>query len=433
MASTSSQQLVRTPSSNCEELVDQVEIGAPKVPSKSRRKAVPRKRGPKVDKGKALDMEEPLSMIARRFPQVKIRNMESFVNRSKEVRLAEVERAGGKVRRPMNNFILYRSAYSDLTKVWLASERPDFAKDNHQNISGFTGRSWGLETDECKIIFSRLAARERENHSKAHPDYKFEPNKGPVQKRKLDGEGIGENDEIELQEYIEPNGTNTRAGSGPSTRRRLNGGSADPIIHRDQRPLLVPSRGLERSSYEANNPGRLAPPPLNAGVATDHRGARYMPFNASNSAGNISNQMMQSSYQELTNDVSSSTADQSISSDKWNPYYNSGSRSTDESKIDPSLLNLEISRHAALVQQANQQPVQPQLIDYQEFMNAMMSQQPLDFSLEGLQRLPAYDPSMQIALENDLQPWETHESPEFLQPNFNLSQWVEEETWKADQ
>lgn len=96
--------------------------------------------------------------------------MEAWVARSSAVRQAEVEKRNGYVTRPMNSFMLYRSAFAERTKAWCT-------QNNHQVVSSVSGHSWPIETAEVREFYNALARSERENHANAHPGYKFSPSK----------------------------------------------------------------------------------------------------------------------------------------------------------------------------------------------------------------------------------------------------------------
>ena len=107
--------------------------------------------------------------------------MEEWVNRSTEVRRKEVEKRNGYVTRPMNSFMLYRSAYAERTKQWCL-------QNNHQVVSSVSGESWPLEPPEIRELYNEYAKIERINHQNAHPTYKFSPSKTTVPSRKRKGE-----------------------------------------------------------------------------------------------------------------------------------------------------------------------------------------------------------------------------------------------------
>jgi hypothetical protein len=105
-----------------------------------------------------------------------LRDMEAWANRSVEERRAEVAKTN-KIARPMNRFMLYRSAYAERTKKWCD-------QNNHQIVSKVTGQSWKkLEPKEIKDYYDRLATIERENHQRAFPEYKFAPAKAMPKKK----------------------------------------------------------------------------------------------------------------------------------------------------------------------------------------------------------------------------------------------------------
>jgi hypothetical protein len=107
--------------------------------------------------------------------------MEEWVNRSVETRQKEVEKRNGYVTRPMNSFMLYRSAYAERTKQWCV-------QNNHQIVSSVSGESWPLEPPAIRELYNEYAKIERINHQNAHPTYKFSPSKTPVPPRKRKGE-----------------------------------------------------------------------------------------------------------------------------------------------------------------------------------------------------------------------------------------------------
>jgi hypothetical protein len=115
-------------------------------------------------------IDQPLSILTEGY-EIPVRDMEKWVNRPAEVRHQEAAKKNGYISRPMNSFMLYRSAYAERVK--------QFCKENnHQVVSQVTGASWPLEPDHVRKLYEKLALLERDNHQAAHPDYKFAPNKG---------------------------------------------------------------------------------------------------------------------------------------------------------------------------------------------------------------------------------------------------------------
>jgi hypothetical protein len=108
---------------------------------------------------------------------VPVVDIEAYVKRPVEVRRKEVEEGKfpGKVKRPMNSFMLYRKAYQNRTKNWCL-------QNNHQVVSQVCGESWPLEPASVRDQFNEWAKTERINHQNAHPGYKFSPSKAVTQK-----------------------------------------------------------------------------------------------------------------------------------------------------------------------------------------------------------------------------------------------------------
>lgn len=156
--------------------------------------------------------------------------------------MAAVERRKGKVSRPMNSFMLYRSAYADRVK--------QFCKENnHQVVSQVAGQSWPLEPPEIREHYERLALLERDNHQAAHPGYKFTPNK--TAKRARDDDNSDSDPEWE---------GSTRSSKRSRSVRRLESRSASSTPF-EERPVryhhAMPALNL--SGYEINNPYQHQP------------------------------------------------------------------------------------------------------------------------------------------------------------------------------
>ncbi|KAI5304557.1 hypothetical protein KEM56_006348 [Ascosphaera pollenicola] len=141
----------------------------------------------KVSKTGMPELNQPLSILTQHMHHIPLRDMEAHVHRPFEVRMQEVEKKNGKIARPMNSFMLYRSAYAERTKEWCS-------KNNHQIVSSVSGQSWPQETLEIREKYERLAVIERENHKKAHPDYKFAPNKNNIAPKRKRTPEFGDSD-----------------------------------------------------------------------------------------------------------------------------------------------------------------------------------------------------------------------------------------------
>ncbi|TPX17438.1 uncharacterized protein E0L32_003081 [Thyridium curvatum] len=137
------------------------------------RKAAPKKKTRRSAADNVTQLETPLSQL--KGPQVDrapVADIATYVNRSLEDRREEIMKGKmpGKIKRPMNAFMLYRKAYQNRAKQWCLH-------NNHQVVSRVCGQSWPLEPDQVRQQFNKWAIIERTNHQKAHPDYKFTPAK----------------------------------------------------------------------------------------------------------------------------------------------------------------------------------------------------------------------------------------------------------------
>lgn len=208
----------------------------------------------KTDKSDGLIIPAPLSELTKKLEHIPIKDMEAWVNRPAEVRQKEVERKNGKIARPMNSFMLYRSAYAERTKEWCA-------KNNHQVVSRVSGQSWPLESKEVRDRFERYAAIERDNHQKAHPGYKFAPNKNQNPPKKKRAQEDGEPSDLDDPDFdlnSSPRFTHKRA-KGSEPEDSYNSRHSTPF---DQRTadLYQFNHSLSRTpSWQATNPGRPLP------------------------------------------------------------------------------------------------------------------------------------------------------------------------------
>lgn len=139
---------------------------------------------------KTPTLTAPLSVLTKDMVNVPIRDMQAWANRPRSERIKETERRNGYVTRPMNSFMLYRSAYSERTKVWCVG-------NNHQVVSSVSGESWPLEPPEVRDFYNELAKIERINHQMAHPDYKFSPAKPGAASKTSKRKDVDSDDESE--------------------------------------------------------------------------------------------------------------------------------------------------------------------------------------------------------------------------------------------
>lgn len=166
-----------------------------KAPSKARPKKRKRAVGDAFPEQSSIALSNPLSHLVKDFTTIIDTDIQAYVNRSPEDRRLEVDQSKtGKVKRPMNAFMLYRKAYQNRTKEWKrlddirrkeqsASEgKPEKGHDNHQVISQVCGLSWNMEPQELRDQYDEWAKIERNNHRLAFPDYKFAPAKSKIKK-----------------------------------------------------------------------------------------------------------------------------------------------------------------------------------------------------------------------------------------------------------
>ena len=132
-----------------------------------------------VSKGshKAPPMAAPLSDLTLDMSDVPIKDMVAWVHRTAEVRKKEVA-AKGKILRPMNSFMLYRSAYAERAKKLLRL-------NNFQLLNTAIAQSWSMEPLEIRNMYIQLARIERDNHANTYPEYKFKPQKGPATTKRV--------------------------------------------------------------------------------------------------------------------------------------------------------------------------------------------------------------------------------------------------------
>lgn len=225
----------------------------PPQAAKPRPKTIPKSRKAKAAKGekpKTPKLTAPLSILTKDMVDIPVKNMEEWVNRPVEVRRREVEKRNGYITRPMNSFMLYRSAYAERTKQWCT-------QNNHQVVSSISGESWPMEPPEVRELYNEYAKIERINHQNAHPNYKFSPSKAAAPARKRKAEYSEEESDFENSEWA-PNGR-----SRPRSSKRLDRNSIyaaamnadffDPFAQQN-------GYGLHRSSWDMNAGRQLQMP-----------------------------------------------------------------------------------------------------------------------------------------------------------------------------
>ena len=171
--------------------------------------------------------------------------------------MKEVEKRNGYVTRPMNSFMLYRSAYADRTKLWCL-------QNNHQIVSSVSGESWPLEPPEVREQYNEYARIERDNHQKAHPGYKFSPSKAQSTGKKR--KGASDDEAEEPSDLDDPDfdwGPPSQRKPKLKQSKRHGKGAGYPA--NSAFPQKFSSRPMEprsewnKSSYQATNPGKALP------------------------------------------------------------------------------------------------------------------------------------------------------------------------------
>lgn len=225
----------------------------------SRRSRLPKpkaKRPPRNanDSRRIIELAEPLSILTKDWT-VPLGDIAAKVHRSAEQRQGEVKnkKNGGKVPRPMNSFMLYRSAYAERVK--------EFCKEgNHQIISQVTGASWGMEAQEVKQLYEKYAEIDRQNHQKAHPDYKFAPNKnGPASRKRKGRDDEDDNTDWEDRDYEASSSRSKRTRNGQSVESRSHSSTPfEGISHPSYGPGPI-GHHHNASSFHASNPRSIPP------------------------------------------------------------------------------------------------------------------------------------------------------------------------------
>lgn len=248
---TRSGRALGTPSSQADTNSTRASL-SPRARRTARKKAAHKKSGREDEETVRLD--QPLSILTRDL-KIPLRDMALWVNRSAEARQAEAGKKGSewKPPRPMNSFMLYRSAYTNRIK-YLRKE------NNNQNVSKVAGVSWKMEPEEVRNFYVELAIQDRDNHAEAFPGYKFEPHKSEKRKRPDDKDSDSEGDSDPEWEG------SFRSSKRARSARRIANRSAASTPFGDRQPLYqipAPMPAFHPSGYEISNP--YGPPTLMLG------------------------------------------------------------------------------------------------------------------------------------------------------------------------
>jgi hypothetical protein len=130
---------------------------SPATPAKRQRSSRPKA---------TYELAAPISVLTAES-DIPLKDMLAFADRSVTVRQAEAKKFG-KIPRPSNSFVCYRSAYADRVMKWAS-------KNNHQNVSVITGSSWQIESETVRRFYMNCADIDKANHLKAFPGWKYTP------------------------------------------------------------------------------------------------------------------------------------------------------------------------------------------------------------------------------------------------------------------
>jgi hypothetical protein len=331
----------------------------------------PRKRkapGEKVERPKLPKLTKSLSELTKDYHHIPIRDMESWVHRSAEVRWQEVEKRGGYVTRPMNSFMLYRSAFAERTKLWCL-------QNNHQIVSSVSGESWPLESPEIREKYNELARVERMNHQLAHPGYKFSPSKAQCarkRKRQKDEDGqsmVSELDDVFLG--IDATSLDIIGRKSPNFQPKMSSGTYKRSTIKSNENsnkfayLSFPyeGSGAHLSSFSHNNPGKT--PPMCMGTHDLNNGQYYQTTVTTSSVPPIPNPMPSVVIEDIKiRKTRAPTSTNTIGLEhpslvetpnglEFHRVSDADSEIDDNSKVDPALLNDNTQTSYVEIEQQN--------------------------------------------------------------------------------
>ncbi|KNG52800.1 HMG box protein [Stemphylium lycopersici] len=117
-----------------------------------------------------LSPNRPLSNDSDDVIHAAAKRTEKWVSRPADVRWRETEQRHGYIARPLNSFMLYRSAY-------ISEAKARYSRSKQQELSAIVADSWRRESQKVRQAYETYAAIERRNHHEAYPEYRFSPRK----------------------------------------------------------------------------------------------------------------------------------------------------------------------------------------------------------------------------------------------------------------
>ena len=344
------------------------------------------------------------------------------MNRSADVRQKEVEKKNGKIARPMNSFMLYRSAYAERTKEWCS-------QNNHQVVSRASGQSWPLESKEVRDRFERYAAIERDNHQKAHPGYKFAPNKNqnpPKKKRVQEGEDEPSDlDDPEFDLNSSPRNVHKRAKES-EPEDGYDSRTSTPFDQRSVEIYPHPGHlnsGVNRSSWQATNHGRPLPEMMSPPEQTHYYQPSIHPSMMGHSVEDVKFQRME--VPGLHYDTTGMLT--GIPGGAHHDLLQPSSHSTtpgpiDELQVDPQLLAYDHGQ--ADIPTDGGETYNHHLGDWQvpPGHNSHYSRSPLMMGEDHFPPQQTFHPGMQT-LTDGRDPWSTHHDELQLDAGAEFDEW----------
>ncbi|RDW94339.1 hypothetical protein BP5796_00102 [Coleophoma crateriformis] len=276
-----------------------------------------------------IHLDGPLSVVTKDWEHVPLVDIEAYVNRSSEERRREIDegKKPGKVKRPMNSFMLYRKAYQARTKEYCL-------QNNHQVVSKVCGRSWPMESDQIRAQYIAWAKLESENHAKAHPEYKFSPTKaeGTRQSEEPDEEDLSDLDDYDYREgrtkkKHRPTPVQYTAAYPPT----------DSAYQYSRESSTQPNHGgaYNKSHFLTSNPGKVYPEQYNPGLPP---GQYYEQETVDRNGGQFQDVLLRKS--DMHHVGLPSSQDYDLFNQGQNQYHH-GATPPPDHRIDPLLMGQE--------------------------------------------------------------------------------------------
>lgn len=222
---------------------------------------------------KSPHVSSPLSVIEGKAHGL-LFDIDTFVHRSTEQRSLEMTTAKkpGKIKRPMNAFMLYRKAYQKI-----ALEK--CGQINQQMVSKVCGDSWLLEPNHIRVQFKEWAKTDRDSHQKAYPHYRFITSK---QQKVKSPRGPGKGQHLERRKDNGPHDSVSHRSSRKRKTENVLGGNENQSTYPRQRGFQHSMTDFrQQQHYNSQDNRKLEPSLLPAGAGkqlaelSDHGGYQH--------------------------------------------------------------------------------------------------------------------------------------------------------------